>query len=214
MKPLIYGYMRVEGDAQATSAPTMPLPRVIHPQRRVRATSSLTLAAVPTAAACSRMFARIVLKDWGLRALIDSAELCMSELVTNAVKTTGVLDESPKWSALTDLALIQARLVLLEDGVIIEVVDRDKQSPIMPQQRPDSEDGRGLFLVEAMSKRWNFYFPSTGGKVVWCELAFPPPLVNGLPKRVRSETAGTTSPPATPVDTELLRRVRDGLRRL
>lgn len=184
------------------------------PRRQARVITSLTLAAVPTAVRCSRMFAALILKHWGLGDLVETAELLMSELVTNAVKSTGVLDMSPSWSALNDLALIKVRLVLLEDGVIIEVVDRDRHPPAIPEQSVDAESGRGLLLIDAMSKRWDFYFPPSGGKAVWCELAFPPPIVNGLPKRVRSKTADTAHSSAAPVDAELLRRVLEGLSRL
>jgi hypothetical protein len=183
-------------------------------RRQPKVIVSLTLAAVPTVVRCARMFATISPKEWGLGDLVETAELLVSELVTNAVKSTGVLDESPKWSALKDLALIDVRLVLLEDGVIIEVVDRDRRPPVIRDQSPDAESGRGMLLVETLSKQWDFFFPTSGGKVVWCEIELPPPIVNGLPKRMRSETADTNRPPAMPPDVELLRRVYDGLRRL
>lgn len=183
-------------------------------RRQPKVIVSLTLAAVPSAVRCARMFTAITLKEWGLPDLIETAELLVSELATNAVKSTGVLEESPRWSALKNLALIYVRLVLLEDGVIIEVVDRDRRPPVIRYPSVGAESGRGMLLVETLSKQWDFYFPPTGGKVVWCELEPPPPIVNGLPKRARSKTAGTNSPPAAPLDAELLRRVRDGLRRL
>lgn len=184
------------------------------PRRQPKVIVSLTLAAVPSAVRCARMFATITLKDWGLPDLIETAELLISELVTNAVRATGVLDESPRWSALKDLALIYVRLVLLEDGVIIEVVDRDRRPPVIRDPSIDAESGRGMLLVETLSKQWDFSFPPTGGKVVWCELGLPPPIVKGLPQRAQPKTADTNRPPAAPVDTELLRRVTDGLKRL
>ena len=184
------------------------------PRRQPRGIASLTLAAVPSAVRCSRMFAAVTLMSWGLPDLIETAELLMSELVTNAVKSTGVLDESPKWSALAGLALIRVRLVLFEDSVIIEVVDRDRRPPVIREQRPDAESGRGMLLVETLSTQWDFFFPPSGGKVVWCELALPPPMANRLPKRVPPKTSRAHRPPAAPVDTALLQRVQDGLRRL
>ncbi len=146
------------------------------------------MAALPTAVGCSRMFTRITLKDWGLEAVADTAELLMSELVTNVVKITGVMEPSPKWTELTDLALLHARLVQLEDGLIIEVADPDSTLPTMPQQSLDTEGGRGLFLIESISKRWNAY-PTDRGKVVWCELGLPGELTeHGLPRRKPSPT--------------------------
>jgi len=83
---------------------------------------------------CSRLFTRITLKGWGLEAVADTAELLMSELVANVVKLTGVMEPSPKWTELTDLALLHARLAQLEDGLILEVADRDSTLPTMPEQ--------------------------------------------------------------------------------
>ncbi len=142
------------------------------------------------------MFAVAVLRDWRLAELIETAELLVSELVTNAVKSTGVVDESPGWSALNDLALIHVRLVLLEDGVVIEVVDREMQPPVISDQSLDAEGGRGLLLIETLSRQWDFYFPPSGGKVVWCELQLPAPLVSGLPRRVRPKKPDTSRQPA------------------
>jgi hypothetical protein len=35
----------------------------------------------------------------------------------------------------------------------------------------DDESGRGLLLVEAISTKWDWYFPAeTSGKVVWAVL--------------------------------------------
>ena len=51
--------------------------------------SSLELGALPTAASCACLHAKHVLWEWGLSSLVDSAELLVSELVTNAVNATG-----------------------------------------------------------------------------------------------------------------------------
>ena len=34
----------------------------------------------------------------------------------------------------------------------------------------EAEGGRGLMLVQALSKEWDYYLPRTGGKVVYCVL--------------------------------------------
>jgi hypothetical protein len=82
----------------------------------------------------------------------------------------------------------------------------------------DAEGGRGLLLVSALSTRWAYYRPSTGGKVVWCSLLLPARTdvaagnAEPLPSRQRSTT------PAEPIEVfdELatLRRVADALRAL
>ncbi len=51
--------------------------------------TQLTLAALPTAVPCSRLHAKQVVWEWGMVLLADTVELLLSELVTNAIKTTG-----------------------------------------------------------------------------------------------------------------------------
>jgi hypothetical protein len=181
---------------------------------RPQATSAITFAAVPTAISCARLFVNYTLRQWRLEALIDSAELLVSELVTSAVKMTGVVERSPKWSELTDLALIYVRLLVVGGHLIIEVWDRDAHPPVLQTQSIDAEGGRGLYLVDQISKRWNFYNPPRGGKVVWCELELPPAP---LPKRKPTPRPWPSVPPESSGpsqyanDPETMRRVRDGL---
>lgn len=149
------------------------------------------------------MFLHSTLKDWARADLASSGEIVLGELVGRAVELTGIPDPSPRWVELCDLALIRVRLVLLETGVIAEVADRYNQPPTWPE------------AVIAVCSRWNSY-PTDAGRVVWCELAPPTCEMTerGLPKRARPKSADTNRPPATPVDTALLRRVQEGLRRL
>ncbi len=152
------------------------------------------------------MLVRYSLKQWGLGSLVDEAELVISELVTNAVKTTGVMESEPRWSELLDLALIKVRLMATKTGLFIEVWDRDPTPPVIRQPTLDSENGRGLFIVAATCKRWNVLHPRSGGKVVWGELEIPPHefTPGGLPKR--RATPGPCRPPEVAQDPELLRR--------
>jgi len=50
--------------------------------------SFLELGALTSAVPCARLHARQVLWEWGLQASADTAELLVSELVTNAVHIT------------------------------------------------------------------------------------------------------------------------------
>ena len=50
--------------------------------------SHLELGALPGAVACARLHARQVLWEWGLSAIAESAELLVSELVTNATQAS------------------------------------------------------------------------------------------------------------------------------
>jgi serine phosphatase RsbU (regulator of sigma subunit)/anti-sigma regulatory factor (Ser/Thr protein kinase) len=103
----------------------------------------------------ARRLARRALENWGLAELTDSVELLVSEVVTNAVRYA----ERP----------ISLRL-LRTDVLRCEVGDDVPQLPRMRQARPSDEDGRGLYLVNRMARRWGATRLS-GGKVVWFELA-------------------------------------------
>jgi hypothetical protein len=54
------------------------------------------------------------------------------------------------------------------------VWDANPQPPARAEITDEAESGRGLLLVQAMSERWDWYFPEqTGGKVVWALSAGP-----------------------------------------
>ncbi len=93
--------------------------------------SFLTLAAVPTAVGCSRQLVRLGLIRWGLPRLVEDAELVVSEMATNAVQATGLMDADAKWSDLGNLATIHVRLLLFGASIVIEVWDRDPAAPVL-----------------------------------------------------------------------------------
>ena len=109
-----------------------------------------------------------MLWEWGLDGLSQTAELLVSELVTNAVKAT----------AGQDLPLpVRLRLSSDKDRLLIEVWDAHPGRLFLPGLEDDGtpsaaqEGGRGLFLVATLSHRWNWYAPPEwDGKVVWSEL--------------------------------------------
>lgn len=182
-----------------------------------QAVTGLTLAAVPTAVRCSRMFVRLCLRQWGLPSLAGDSELVISELVTNAVKATGVTEAAPRWSQLAGLATIDVRIMLFERSIVIAVWDRDPAAPVPRESGlPDSENGRGLSIVAALSTRWDYFPHGGGGKCVWAELAIQPDglLPAGLPQRVPGLPGGRAAEFVSVIDPGLLRRVRDGLKNL
>ena len=130
--------------------------------------SYLELGALPTAVPCARLHARHLLWEWGFNEIAADAELLVSELITNAVKATAGQQQ----------AAIRLQLSSDSASVLVEVWDADPQPPaprdLGDDDTPDlqEEGGRGLFLVEALSTRWNWYLTQEpAGKVVWCELA-------------------------------------------
>ncbi|GAA3736430.1 ATP-binding protein [Streptomyces tremellae] len=161
------------------------------------AACSIRLAAVLTAVSLARAFVRQTLTDWQLAEQVDSAELIVSELATNAVKETGLTDPSPRWQDVRAHHIIGVQLRLVDTRLYVEVWDRAGGSPVVPEQTPDAEGGRGLFLVEALSERWDVHRSVAGGKVVWARLAL---------------TRAADAPPLA--DLAFAQRVLDGLRRL
>jgi hypothetical protein len=129
----------------------------------------LELGALPTAVPCARLHARQVLWEWHLDALSATAELIVSELVTNAVRASAGLTGSRRagrWVPGTP----PVRLWLASDRrrVLIRVWDASDRHPAPQHPGPEAESGRGLLLVESLSAEWGSYPPErSGGKVVW-----------------------------------------------
>ncbi|WP_159772327.1 ATP-binding protein [Streptomyces sp. HM190] len=109
----------------------------------------------PAAAAQARAAVRRQLEGWGLLDQADTAELLVSELVTNAL----VHAESR-----LKLTLTAAHGVLR-----CEVSDTDRRPPRVRRVTETSESGRGMFLVQALAGRWGCHRDGPG-KTVWFEL--------------------------------------------
>ncbi len=120
--------------------------------------SSLELTAAPGEAPAARRHARHILRVWGLPAISDDLELVVSELVSNAVAISAAINQQ-------DIGLW-----LVSDGrqVLVLIWDASLDPPEIANPAADAENGRGLLLVDALSKRWGWYFAAgLGGKVVW-----------------------------------------------
>ncbi|MFC5719275.1 SpoIIE family protein phosphatase [Streptomyces gamaensis] len=103
----------------------------------------------------ARTLVRDRLAAWGLHSASENAVLCVSELVTNAVRHT-------------DSRQLQLRLVRT-DVLLCEVTDEEHTLPTLLGTALDKESGRGLRVVGALAREWG---ASHGrqGKTVWCEL--------------------------------------------
>jgi anti-sigma regulatory factor (Ser/Thr protein kinase) len=119
----------------------------------------LELAALPTAVPCARGHVRSVALEWGLADLADTAELVASEIVTNAIKGSAKLRIS---------ATPVVRLWITSDGVcmVIHVWDASDEMPVRQEAGPGDDSGRGLMIIDALSKDWGAYRKAEG-KVVW-----------------------------------------------
>src|SRR5262245_58060679 len=136
--------------------------------------TSLVLGALPSGVACARLHARNVMYEWDLPSVADSAELVVSELVTNAVRTSTGPDGRPKYNAKTGLPCVHLRLLSNRVHVLIEVWYKDHRMPVSAAAGPDDESGRGLMLVEALCERSVCYTsPGRDDKVVLAEVQVP-----------------------------------------
>ncbi|MET4641363.1 SpoIIE family protein phosphatase [Streptomyces sp. NBC_01550] len=107
----------------------------------------------PAAVRIARQAAVHQLSEWGLEYLVGTVELIVSELVTNAIRYGG----GP------------IRLRLIQHQVLTcEVSDSNTSHPRPRHPHSIDENGRGLFLVAQLSRRWGSR-SATDGKVVWAE---------------------------------------------
>jgi Histidine kinase-like ATPase domain len=132
-------------------------------------TSGLELAPRITAPGIARGHVRAVLGSWQLPpGTVQTAETLTSEIVTNAYHAAVRSAERRGLPGPDERQGIGLTLRLLPAGqVVIEVADHDPGSPLMPEQDLEAESGRGLLLVEALSKEWGVRPLSSGGKVVY-----------------------------------------------
>jgi anti-sigma regulatory factor (Ser/Thr protein kinase) len=142
------------------------------PRTRWAAQSTLVIAALPTATPCARLHARNIAHEWGLGELVDTLELVVSELVTNAVQASVDHDGRPRYSPEHGLACIHLRLSTDGLSVLVEVWDENVGVPAPGEPDLDAEGGRGLLLVDALTEHWGWDLaPSGRGKVVWALMA-------------------------------------------
>lgn len=128
--------------------------RVLAPEQ----IASWELPAEPTAAARARHLTQATLSGWGLEEAAFTAELVVSELVTNAYRYGGGTPVTLR--------------VIRDRGLICEVSDSSNTAPHLRRALTTDEGGRGLFLVAQLTERWGTRY-SRDGKTVWTEFPLP-----------------------------------------
>jgi anti-sigma regulatory factor (Ser/Thr protein kinase) len=121
----------------------------------------LELPARPSSVCDARDHVAVVLVSLGLhdQELVDDAQLITSELVTNAVNAAQGVGGRVRVSAYR-----------AGEWLVLEIWDDGAGVP-RPMDPGDYDvSGRGLQLVEALSRRWGYHRPHIGGKVIWVEL--------------------------------------------
>jgi serine phosphatase RsbU (regulator of sigma subunit)/anti-sigma regulatory factor (Ser/Thr protein kinase) len=116
-----------------------------------------TLPREPRSVGRAREYTRAQLVSWDMEPLVDTTELLVSELVTNALRY-GEGD-------------IRLRL-LLDRTLVCEVWDSGLVQPRRRRARDTDEGGRGLQLVGLLSAAWGSR-RTPRGKTVWFELPLP-----------------------------------------
>jgi len=122
-------------------------------------TCRLEFCATPGAVPCARSLAKRIVVEWGRPDLADTAELLVSELVTNAIHASAGLPTP----------VVRLWLVAERDNIVIRVWDASVHMPRRQDAGPESERGRGLMLVESLSKQWGAC-RRPSGKVVWVQI--------------------------------------------
>ncbi|MFF5436050.1 SpoIIE family protein phosphatase [Streptomyces achromogenes] len=114
------------------------------------------LESVPAEVPQARRLVREQLLDWGLPQAVETAELLVSEVVTNAVL-----------HAASDRIGLR---IVRTDALLFEVTDDEPALPALLSTGPDEESGRGLRVVSRLAREWGA--SATGHrKTVWFEQA-------------------------------------------
>jgi anti-sigma regulatory factor (Ser/Thr protein kinase) len=151
------------------SSPAAPGQRALPAQAGNHRLARCALRPQPCAVKAARDFARATLGQWQANRLFDDAAVVISELVTNAVRygrRAGLVRSAP--DARLELVLMR------RDGCLVCVVTDPNPGPPV-RMEPDyvAETGRGLCVVESLSKQWGWTPLATDRKAVWAALALP-----------------------------------------
>ncbi|MEV4327811.1 ATP-binding protein [Microbispora rosea] len=150
------------------------------PSQEGRRTAYKVFGSAATAPRRARAFVRCQLRGWELADLAETAELVVSELVTNAVRATDAVVSPPMASSMFPVALrtvaLRVRVAPGRPSLFIEVWDVSDRDPVPHGEAGGElgESGRGLVLVGSLARRWGHYSAPDRGKIVWCELAISP----------------------------------------
>jgi anti-sigma regulatory factor (Ser/Thr protein kinase) len=95
------------------------------------------------------------LEEWGLPDVAPTAELLVSELVTNAVRHAGTT--------------VEVTALVHDHRLRVEVHDEGEGEPQVERPGTATMGGRGLMIVESVAEDWG-WTEDGDGKVVWFEL--------------------------------------------
>ena len=101
---------------------------------------AVSLPADASSVAAARRHVQATLCAWGLGALVDTAALLVSELVTNALLHAG--------------SELEVRVARDPEHVQVIVLDRSSRRPVRRRHGLGAGTGRGLGLVDVLADGW------------------------------------------------------------
>jgi anti-sigma regulatory factor (Ser/Thr protein kinase) len=123
----------------------------------MNAYAELRLPRASSAVASARAFVLEVVTGWGCGDACDPVQLVVSELAANAVRHSAGEE-------------FELRMRHEGDEVWVAVVDGSQLPPQLRHPRLEDEGGRGLHIVDALSRQWGHHREGDG-KVVWSRLS-------------------------------------------
>ena len=109
---------------------------------------------LPADTSAPRLARREIAARLGEHPRRDDLLLCVSEVVTNAV--------------LHAHSAARLQVTIVGDELRVEVTDHDPTVPTRRQHDQAAPTGRGLHLLDALTRSWGTA-PAAGGKIVWFE---------------------------------------------
>jgi hypothetical protein len=120
--------------------------------------ASATLEPDRMSPAMARTFVAEVLRRWRCEEMLQTVQLAVSELVTNAVLHAG--------------SSVDVSVSLHATDIRVDVVDRGSGTPLIQPPAEDHDSGRGLQIVGRLATSWGVR-EGPGWKSVWFEVPRP-----------------------------------------
>ena len=120
---------------------------------------AFTLPSAPYSVRMARFYVRAALTYHELDEYAEDAETITSELVTNAIEHSGGVKFG-----------LEVMQLACSGAVAVIVTDPSLDPPVKCDPSEDTEHGRGLNIVDALSIRWGWR-PENAGKAVYAILA-------------------------------------------
>lgn len=134
----------------------------------------------PASARLARRLVEQTCHEWGIPGMVTDAVVVASELTDNMVCHA----RSDGW----------LRLELRSNRLTVAVADADPRSPRLRVPGLGAAGGRGLVLVNKLSRTWGSASRLPDGKVVWAVLTVPPRAqTRARPGRARPPTMPATA---------------------